>query len=73
MNKALLDMKTNNESFSAYDLEKIKYDILEGLAVLHSAGLSHGDIRPETISYNSVMDSYVLVDKFKHGLPFEKC
>lgn len=73
LRNGLLDHKRNNTTFSAFDLHKIKHDILEGLAVLHAAGLSHGDVRPDTIGYDSLTDNYILIDKFKHGLPFEKC
>lgn len=72
MNKLLLDHKRNLTSFSAFELHKMKHNMLSALNVLHGAGLSHGDIRPEYIGYDKKTDQYVLLDRFSYGLTGEK-
>lgn len=68
-----MDHRRNITGFSAQELHKIKHDVLNGLSVLHGAGLSHGDIRPEYIGYDKPKNQYLLLDRFSNGLPFEKC
>ena len=68
-----MDHRRNLTTFTPFELHKIKHDILNGLAVMHGAGLSHGDVRPEYIGYDKLSDQYLLLDRFSHGLPLEKC
>lgn len=73
LNRVLMDHRRNLTTFTPFELHKIKHDILNGLAVMHGAGLSHGDVRPEYIGYDKLSDQYLLLDRFSHGLPLEKC
>lgn len=56
LNRVLMDHRRNLTRFTPFELHKIKHDILNGLAVLHGAGLSHGDVRPEYIGYDKLTD-----------------
>lgn len=39
---------------------------------MHQNGLTHGDIRPEYIGYDSKNNNYMLMDRFGWDKPLEK-
>lgn len=47
-------------------------DVLNGMRVMHSNGVTHGNIRPEYIGYDARNKNYMLMDRFDYDKPLEK-
>lgn len=50
----------------------MKQDVSNALSLMHSKGLTHGDIRPEYIGYDSTSNNYLLLDRFGDNKSLEK-
>ena len=66
------ERKRNLEGFSNSELTHFLYQILGGLAHLHSNKVTHGDIRPQTLGYNRGNGEVKILDRLADPSPLEK-
>ena len=72
LNKEILDGIKNKTGFFGDELNGIANDTLDGLRVLHSHNIVHGDIRPLHIGYDKLSRDVRFLDRLKDSSPLEK-
>jgi hypothetical protein len=65
MDRELKDLKKNGGKLSSMELNKLRNDIGNGLAHLHSKNLKHGDLRPLYIGKDKKTGNHQILDRFK--------
>lgn len=61
-----------NADFSAEDLLAVTSQTLSGLGALHSKGVCHGDVRPQTVGIDRAQAKIKLIDRLADSTPLEK-
>lgn len=61
-----------NADFSAEDLLAVTSQTLSGLGALHSKGVHHGDVRPQTVGIDRAQAKIKLIDRLADSTPLEK-
>ena len=72
LNKELLDGIKNKTTFSADELNRISNEAIDGLRILHSHNIVHGDIRPLHIGYDKLTRDVRFLDRLNDSSPLEK-